>query len=185
MDSENEVAVLFADVVGSTQLYEVLGDLRARDTISNCLDVMKKATEQNHGTVIKTIGDEVMVVALNGGLRVERTFTDDTEAVFRSLRRMEYDVTLWNGYFEHVNEYGFVDSLSGLFDVLGTVSGRKAVVLYSAMEDAPLELQFQELAAIASVSRCSVYPVDVRGLYDEGRPFVDQLGQPVELIAPG
>ena len=60
MDSENEVAVLFADVVGSTQLYEVLGDLRARDTISNCLDVMKKATEQNHGTVIKTIGDEVM-----------------------------------------------------------------------------------------------------------------------------
>ena len=35
MDSENEVAVLFADVVGSTKLYEVLGDLRARDTISS------------------------------------------------------------------------------------------------------------------------------------------------------
>ena len=60
MATEIEVAVLFADVVGSTELYEVLGDLKARDTIASCLDVMKDATDQNHGTVIKTIGDEVM-----------------------------------------------------------------------------------------------------------------------------
>lgn len=60
MASEIEVAVLFADVVGSTELYEALGDLKARDTISRCLDIMKGATEQNAGKVIKTIGDEVM-----------------------------------------------------------------------------------------------------------------------------
>ncbi len=60
METEIEVAVLFADVVGSTELYEKLGDLKARDTIGECLAVMKDATQQNHGTVIKTIGDEVM-----------------------------------------------------------------------------------------------------------------------------
>jgi class 3 adenylate cyclase len=60
MDNEIEVAILFADVVGSTKLYEQLGDSRARDMVGVCIDVMRAATEQNHGTVIKTMGDEVM-----------------------------------------------------------------------------------------------------------------------------
>jgi adenylate cyclase len=60
MGKEIEVAILFADVVGSTKLYELLGDLRARDMVGICIEVMKTATEQNHGTVIKTMGDEVM-----------------------------------------------------------------------------------------------------------------------------
>jgi hypothetical protein len=47
------------------------------------------------------------------------------------------------------------------------VAGPKAVVLYSGMLDVPLELQFEKLAAVASVSRCSLYPVDVRGLTTE------------------
>ncbi len=52
--------MLFADVVGSTRLFELLGDLRARDMIATCIDVMRTATEQHNGTVIKTMGDEVM-----------------------------------------------------------------------------------------------------------------------------
>lgn len=60
MPSHTEVAVLFADVVGSTELYEALGDIKARDTIAHCLEAMKSATEQHGGRVIKTIGDEVM-----------------------------------------------------------------------------------------------------------------------------
>src|ERR1700692_2044736 len=60
MGKEIEVAIVFADVVGSTKLYELLGDARARDMVGICIDVMRAATEQNHGTVIKTMGDEVM-----------------------------------------------------------------------------------------------------------------------------
>src|ERR1700721_580643 len=60
MGKEIEVAIVFADVVGSPKLYELLGDLRARDMVGICIDVMRLATEQNHGTVIKTMGDEVM-----------------------------------------------------------------------------------------------------------------------------
>ena len=60
MAKDLEVAILFADVVGSTQLYEHLGDTRASETVSRCLEVMKEATYNNDGTVIKTIGDEVM-----------------------------------------------------------------------------------------------------------------------------
>ncbi|MGD9388195.1 MAG: adenylate/guanylate cyclase domain-containing protein [Gammaproteobacteria bacterium] len=60
MSRENSVAVLFADVVGSTELYEVLGDFKARETVGQCIDVMRRATEAYNGRVVKTIGDEVM-----------------------------------------------------------------------------------------------------------------------------
>jgi class 3 adenylate cyclase len=60
MVKDIELAILFADVVGSTHLFEVMGDLKARDMVATCIDVMRTATEQHHGTVIKTIGDEVM-----------------------------------------------------------------------------------------------------------------------------
>ncbi len=96
METEIEVAVLFADVVGSTELYEVLGDLKARDTIADCLAVMKEATEQHHGTVIKTIGDEVMSTfptaddALNAArsmqTRISRGGTVDAHGVPLAIR---------------------------------------------------------------------------------------------------
>lgn len=60
MPRDIELAILFADVVGSTRLFELLGDVRARDMIATCIDVMRNATEKNSGTVIKTMGDEVM-----------------------------------------------------------------------------------------------------------------------------
>ncbi len=60
MAKDLEVAILFADVVGSTQLYDKFGDTKASATVARCLEVMKDATHKFDGTVIKTIGDEVM-----------------------------------------------------------------------------------------------------------------------------
>ncbi len=60
MAKDLEVAILFADVVGSTQLYDKFGDTKASETVAACLNVMKDATRQYNGKVIKTIGDEVM-----------------------------------------------------------------------------------------------------------------------------
>lgn len=55
-------AVLFADVSGSTRLYEVLGDRRAFAAINGCLDILRRLTEAHSGRVVKTIGDEIMSV---------------------------------------------------------------------------------------------------------------------------
>ncbi len=60
MGTEQELAIVFADVVGSTQLYESLGDDGARETVQRCVECMKEATEEFSGEVVKTIGDEVM-----------------------------------------------------------------------------------------------------------------------------
>jgi adenylate cyclase len=60
MGQDKELAILFADVVGSTELYELLGDDDARQTVQRCVDCMKETTAEFNGEVIKTMGDEVM-----------------------------------------------------------------------------------------------------------------------------
>ncbi|MDP2322459.1 MAG: adenylate/guanylate cyclase domain-containing protein [Gammaproteobacteria bacterium] len=93
---DKKLAILFADVVGSTQLYEALGDDRARETVQQCLQVMKQATEQYGGTVIKTMGDEVMSTfpsaddALNASNQMQQRITNsvriDTDDSHVSIR---------------------------------------------------------------------------------------------------
>ena len=56
----SELAVLFADVSGSTRLYETLGDERALAAVGRCLALARSACDGYGGRVIKTIGDELM-----------------------------------------------------------------------------------------------------------------------------
>ena len=61
-DASPSLAVLFADVSGSTKLYESLGDNEALATIGRCVAVMSSVCVEHGGRVVKTIGDEVMAV---------------------------------------------------------------------------------------------------------------------------
>jgi adenylate cyclase len=85
MGKDIELAILFADVVGSTRLYELMGDLRARDMVATCIEVMRSATEQNQGTVIKTMGDEVMATfptadaALNAAAQMQQQISTHSQ----------------------------------------------------------------------------------------------------------
>ena len=56
----SEASVLFADVSGSTKLYETAGDATAHAAIEKCVNLMREKTIAAKGRVIKTIGDEVM-----------------------------------------------------------------------------------------------------------------------------
>ena len=53
---------MFADVSGSTSLYEKLGDQRAMAAIDSVLSELRKSTVLQNGHVVKTIGDEIMAV---------------------------------------------------------------------------------------------------------------------------
>jgi len=58
----SDIAVLFADVSGSTKLYETVGDAGALEAIGRCLGLVRIACEGQGGRVVKTIGDEIMAV---------------------------------------------------------------------------------------------------------------------------
>lgn len=55
------LAVLFADVSGSTRLYEQYGDAIARGDLSQCIALLGRAASGLGGETLKTIGDEIMV----------------------------------------------------------------------------------------------------------------------------
>lgn len=82
MANDKQLAILFADVCGSTRLYETIGDVKARETIARCINIMTEATERNNGRLIKTIGDEVMVTfdkvddAAQAGSEMQENITD-------------------------------------------------------------------------------------------------------------
>ena len=81
MGTDKELAIVFADVVGSTQLYESLGEDAARETVQHCVECMKEATREFGGDVIKTMGDEVMSTfptadeAMNASCQMQQRIT--------------------------------------------------------------------------------------------------------------
>lgn len=55
-----KLAVLFADISGSTALYDNLGDVLAQRLISRYIAMMTNEILAHQGVVVKTIGDEIM-----------------------------------------------------------------------------------------------------------------------------
>jgi adenylate cyclase len=78
-----ERAILFADVSGSTALYELLGDKPAAKAIDACLGALKEIIATRDGVVVKTIGDELMVVFNN------------PEAACEAAREMQQRMATW------------------------------------------------------------------------------------------
>ncbi len=69
MSESQPTTILFADVSGSTKLFELRGDVIARQLIAAVLNALGEVASRHGGRVIKTIGDEVMCAfpgAVNG-----------------------------------------------------------------------------------------------------------------------
>lgn len=54
--------VLFADICGSTRLYQRFGDATARSIVSAGIDLIMAVVDEYGGRLVKTLGDEVMSV---------------------------------------------------------------------------------------------------------------------------
>lgn len=64
-------AILFADIAGSTGLYEESGDTVAMAAVVDCIDSLKTTTTSYGGRVVKTIGDEVMAAFASAGQAIQ------------------------------------------------------------------------------------------------------------------
>ena len=60
MTQSQPLTILFADVSGSTKLFETRGDVEARRLVAAMLGALSEVTARHGGRVIKTIGDEIM-----------------------------------------------------------------------------------------------------------------------------
>ena len=73
-----DVTILFTDLKSSTQLYQQIGDLNAFALVREHYGVLTKAILNQHGAVVKTIGDAIMA-----------TFTQPVEAVGAGLEMLK------------------------------------------------------------------------------------------------
>ena len=79
------IGIMFADVAGSTQLFEAIGDDKARASIAETLELLTNVINGHNGTVIKTIGDEVMCTfpepddSANAATEMQETLEDANE----------------------------------------------------------------------------------------------------------
>jgi class 3 adenylate cyclase len=91
MSQSRPQTILFADVAGSTRLFETKGDVEARRLTAMVLDALAIVCAQYGGRVIKTIGDEIMCTiptALDGVLAardMQRRMARDINFVRDSL----------------------------------------------------------------------------------------------------
>jgi class 3 adenylate cyclase len=72
-----DVIILFTDLKGSTQLYQQIGDLNAFALVREHYGVLNTAILNQHGAVVKTIGDAIMA-----------TFNQPAEAVRAGLEML-------------------------------------------------------------------------------------------------
>lgn len=56
--------ILFTDLVGSTAMYQALGDASAFSLVWTHFDVLREVVGANRGAIVKTIGDAIMAVFL-------------------------------------------------------------------------------------------------------------------------
>ncbi len=83
MSEQRPITILFADIAGSTKLFETRGDIEARALTSQVLNALTQITLRHSGTVIKTIGDEIMCTfpapsnALHASVDMQRRVAGD------------------------------------------------------------------------------------------------------------
>ncbi len=91
MTQSQPIAIVFADVSNSTRLFEERGDAEARRIIAAVITALSDITRYHGGTVIKTIGDEVMctfpapVDAIVAACEMQRRISQDPNFVRDAL----------------------------------------------------------------------------------------------------
>ena len=94
---------MFADVAGSTSMYENMGDDLARERISKALNALISISRRHTGKLVKTIGDEILVyftdidMAIFAAKAIQEAMEDDgsPETIGVSIRiGMQYGSTI-------------------------------------------------------------------------------------------
>jgi len=81
-----DATLLFTDVVGSTALYNTLGDARAFRLVHDHFGVLRRIVAAHKGAIVKTIGDAVMAVfvAPDDALRAAAALHVEVDAAARA-----------------------------------------------------------------------------------------------------
>jgi class 3 adenylate cyclase len=160
-DETRNLAVLFADVAGSTRIYETLGDADALALVNRCLAEVRLACEGHDGRVVKTIGDEVMA-AFPGADEAAQAAAEMQGRISTLSPKQRVRVAIRVGF-------NFGPAIEVENDVFGDSVNVAARMVALATGDQVI-LSAQTVAALATTLRDRVRQIDsltVKGKHDD------------------
>lgn len=142
--TETQFAVMFADVSGSSRLYEALGDVDAKALIDDIIARMTAVTGEQGGVVIKTIGDEIMArfASAESGVRAAIQIQETVEAMpIAHGVKLAVRIGLHFGPVLLQDEDVFGDAVNIAARMAGIAKGRQIITTAETVAGLPSELR--------------------------------------------
>jgi class 3 adenylate cyclase len=171
--------VMFADIAGSTRLYDQLGDTLAKNMVDACIRLMGRIVAANRGRVIKTIGDEIMC-RFDDPDAAARTAISIQEAVSTvpdlSTSNIQLRIGIHHGPVLEADEDLFGDAVNVAARMAGQAKAGQIIASRQAME---------AMAPETGKNARLVDQARVKGKTDAIEIFELTWGQPEEMTIMG
>ena len=152
----SSTVILFADIAGSTCLYDRLGDRQAYHCIVTSIELLKRFVDQFDGTVVEVVGDQVMAYfpsaeqAAQAACAIQRHFeeTPISDQQIQIRIGFHYGPVLWDGFRP------FGDTVNVASRMVSLAAGRQVVTTAISAE---------RFTALTRSRACSFGKVNVKG----------------------
>jgi class 3 adenylate cyclase len=190
--------VLFADLRGSTALFETLGNAEATSVVTHCVNAMGLPVTANDGSVVKTLGDGLMAVfdepvqAVHAAVQMH----DALEGIVSrgrergastGLRVLRLQVALARGEVVEMAGDCFGDAVNVAARLLDHAGDNETLVTVEVLQGLPLEARSRFRSLDRLVLRGRVEPVHVHvmgGRRGVGDLAVTQFGDVSTVTEP-
>ncbi len=142
MSQIHQRTVLFADLRGSTSLYETLGNAAATAVVTQNVGVLARIVQERDGRVVKTLGDGLMAVfdAPTQGVMAADEMQQSLDRVAPSPRRMpalKLQVALAHGEVVEMNGDCFGDAVNVAARLLDHAGDNETLVTVAVLDALP------------------------------------------------
>ncbi len=135
-----ELVLFFADVAGSTRMYEKLGDSVAHECIVESLNSISKYVKSNRGVVVEVIGDEIMayfeqpIEAVNCACDIQKHFEFSTTS---HGHKIKIRIGFYLGSVELDKGHPYGDTVNVAARVASLARGGQTVTTSETIVDLP------------------------------------------------
>jgi class 3 adenylate cyclase len=179
-----ERTVLFADLRGSTALFETLGNAEATSVVTHCVSHLGQVVRDGQGTVVKTLGDGLMAMfedsraAIAAAIRMHEVLETmvlrgQERGASAGLRSLKLQVALARGEIVEMSGDCFGDAVNVAARLLDHAGDNETLVTAEVYAGMPASVQdrFRHLDRIVLRGRAEPVSVHIMG----GRRFVDSV----------
>ncbi|GAB4120040.1 MAG: hypothetical protein Fur0014_20550 [Rubrivivax sp.] len=170
-----ERTVLFADLRGSTALFETLGNAEATSVVTHCVGALARAVAGHQGRVIKTLGDGLMALfdspvhaaqaaSLMHDLLDSMVLRGQERGASAGLRRLKLQVALARGEIVEMGGDAFGDAVNVAARLLDHAGDNETLITVEVLLGLPLEQRTRYRSLDRLVLRGRAEPVQVHVL---------------------